>query len=63
MRVKNTNYSFYRVMFLLKTIGLVYIASIISSDMTTELSITFSRYLPFLQVDVLDSKYDVFLHE
>ena len=63
MRVKNTNYSFYRVIFLLKTIGLVYIASIISSDMTTELSITFSRYLPFLQVDVLDSKYDVFLHE
>ena len=41
MRVKNTNYSFYRVMFLLKTIGLVYIASIISSDMTTELSIAF----------------------
>ena len=63
MRVKNTNYSFYRVIFLLKTISLVYIASIISSDMTTELSITFSRYLPFLQVDVLDSKYDVFLHE
>ena len=63
MRVKNTNYSFYRVIFLLKTIGLVYIASVISSDMTTELSITFSRYLPFLQVDVLDSKYDVFLHE
>ena len=50
-------------MFLLKTIGLVYIASIISSDMTTESSIAFSKYLPFLQVDALGFQIQCFSHE
>ena len=52
MQVKYRNFSFCKLLFSLKFVGIVFVSSLISSQLITESSILLAKYLPFSQLHV-----------
>ena len=52
MQVKYRHFVFYRSLFKLKFVETVFVSSVISSHVLTELSIILPKYFPFLELHI-----------